>query len=132
MAYLTDTNVLAEAARPQPDGRVSNWLHSQDRLQVSVVTVEEIAYGLAWRPKPRVAAVIQRLLTEHCTVHPVTYEIAREAGELRGRLRAVGETRTQAGMLVAATALVHGLILVTRNTGDFAGCGVALLNPFEV
>lgn len=131
MANLVDTNVLAEATRPRPDVGVSRWLRGEDRLHVSVVTVEEIAFGLSWTPKPRVAAVLTRLLTEHCVIHPVTEAIARRAGELRGRLQATGQTRTQADMLIAATALVHGFAVVTRNEADFAGCGVEVLNPFE-
>jgi toxin FitB len=63
-------------------------------------------------------------------VIPVTTEIGRRAGELRAQMEGKGQTRTQADMLLAATAQRHGLTLVTRNTGDFEGCGIALLNPF--
>jgi len=63
-------------------------------------------------------------------VVPVTKEIARRAGELRGELSRRGITRLQADMLIAATAQLHGLTLVTRNVRDFAECGVPLLNPF--
>ena len=131
MNSLVDTNVLAEVARPRPDAGVAAWLRRQETLHVSAVTVEEIAYGLAWRPRPRVAAVLTRLLVEHCTVHPVTRDIARAAGELRGRLQAAGRTRTQADMLIAATALAHGYAVVTRNEADFTGCGVVVHNPFR-
>ena len=62
---------------------------------------------------------------------PVTLEIARRAGELRGAFAARGIVRSQPDMLIAATAQVHALTLVTRNTADFAGCGIPLLNPFS-
>ena len=62
---------------------------------------------------------------------PITREVAARAGDLRGRLRARGQTRTQADMLFAATAAAHGLVLVTRNTDDFESCGVTLLDPFS-
>ena len=131
MSYLVDTNILAEVARPDPNPGVNRWLRSQRDLHVSVVTVEEIAFGLAWRPKPRVAAAMTRLLTDRCTIHAVSEEIARRAGELRGRLQASGHTRTQADMLIAATAVTLGYAVVTRNEPDFTGCGVDVLNPFS-
>lgn len=62
---------------------------------------------------------------------PVTPEIASLAGTLRGKMRADGETRTQADMLIAATARLHDLVLVTRNERDFQGCGIRVLNPFS-
>ncbi|MCA9570638.1 MAG: type II toxin-antitoxin system VapC family toxin [Myxococcales bacterium] len=128
---LVDTNVLAELVRPDPDPGVTRWVREQRGLFVSVVTVEEIAYGLAWRPKPRIATVLTRLLKDHCTVLPVTQEIAARAGELRGRLQASGHTRSQADMLIAATALTHGYAVVTRNEEDFRGCSVEVVNPFQ-
>ena len=62
---------------------------------------------------------------------PVNPEIAQLSGELRGRFRMEGITRSQADMIIAATAKIHQLILVTRNTRDFEDCGISLLNPFD-
>ena len=131
MNFLVDTNILAEAARPDPNPGVDRWLRQQDTLHLSVVTIEEVAYGLSWRPKPRVAAALTLLLNDQCIIHDVTEDIARRAGELRGRLRASGQTRTQADILIAATALTLGYTVVTRNEGDFVGCGVGVINPFD-
>ena len=61
----------------------------------------------------------------------MTDEIARRSGDLRGRRQARGRPRTQADMLIAATAMVHRLTLVTRNEADFRGCDVTVLNPFS-
>jgi predicted nucleic acid-binding protein len=61
---------------------------------------------------------------------PITSDIARRAGELRGQLQANGQTRTQADMLIAATAQIHALTIITRNVRDFDGCGIGVLNPF--
>ena len=60
----------------------------------------------------------------------VTTDVARCAGALRGQLQLRGQTRSQADMLIAATAQIHALTIVTRNVRDFDGCGVAVLNPF--
>ncbi len=100
-------------------------------MHLSVITVEEVAYGLARKPKPRVAAALTLMMRDLCVVHEISQPIARRAGELRGRLRATGHTRTQADILIAATALDLGYTVVTRNEADFVGCGVAVLNPFR-
>jgi toxin FitB len=128
---LCDTNVLSELVRPEPDPAVLAWAREVRAIAISVVTVEEIAYGLAWRPNPRVETAIATLIAEHCTILPVTAEIAGRAGRLRGDLRRRGIARTQADLLIAATALAHRLPLVTRTVRDFAGLGLALLDPFS-
>lgn len=130
MSYLTDTNILSELARPAANAGVVQWAATQHRLSLSVITVEELCFGLSWKPNQRVADWVQPFLAQMCDILPVSEEISRFAGQLRGRLQASGKTRTQADMLIAATAAVNGLTLVTRNEKDFSGCGVALLNPF--
>ena len=130
MTFLADTNILGELTRPRPNRGVMVWASQVDALNLSVVTLEEIHYGLSWRPNDRIRSWFERFLTEQCRVLPVTDDIARRAGDLRGRFRAKGETRSQADMLIAATALTHRLTLVTRNEGDFTDCGVTVLNPF--
>lgn len=127
---LCDTNILGELARTQPDRGVVAWARTVTTVALSVVSIEEIAFGLAWRPNQRVEAWLAGFIRRSCEVLPVTEEIARVAGEMRGRLRARGQTRTQADMLIAATARVHELTLVTRNTRDFEDCLIPLLNPF--
>lgn len=127
---LVDTNIISELCRPQPDSAVLSWAESVKEFRLSVVSVEEIAYGLAWRPNPRIQTWMTGFFARH-TVLQVTHEIAQRAGELRGRLAAQGSPRTQADMFIAATALVHDLTVATRNVRDFDGCGVAVLNPFS-
>lgn len=128
---LVDTNVLSELARPQPAPAVQRWAAAVPLpIRVSGVTLEEIHYGLTRRPNPRIQAWFETFFADGCEVLPVSEAIARRAGELRGRLRAEGQQRTQADMLIAATAQAHQLPLVTRNVGNFEGCGIALLDPF--
>lgn len=129
---LLDTNVLAELCRRRPDPAVERWAGSAlSPFGLSVVTVEEIHFGLAWKPNARIEALIDRFLAERCEIFPVTMPVARRAGTLRGQFRRTGRTRSQADMLIAATAHVHQLPVATRNVRDFNGCGLAVLNPFE-
>ena len=131
MKPLCDTNVLGELSRPRPNPGVVEWAGSVSVILLSVVTVEEVIYGLSWKPRPKTLAWFERFLEEQCVVLSVTERIARVGGGLRGRFQAAGETRTQADMLIAATAIVHEASLVTRNIVHFEGCGVTVLNPFS-
>jgi predicted nucleic acid-binding protein len=127
---LVDTNIISELCRPQPDAGVLSWAEAVKEFRLSVISVEEIAYGLTWLPNPRIQAWVEGFFSRHQLL-PISPEIARRAGELRGRLAAQGSPRSQADMLIAATALTHDLTVATRNVRDFDGCGVALLNPFS-
>ncbi|MBM4321279.1 MAG: type II toxin-antitoxin system VapC family toxin [Deltaproteobacteria bacterium] len=131
MRFLVDTNILSELAKPSPDPGVLRWARTVHAIVLSAVTLEEVSFGLACKPVPRIQQWFSAFLQEHCEVVAVTEEVALHSGHLRGQLRARGRPRTQADMLIAATAAVHGLTLVTRNTRDFDGCGVPVLNPFS-
>ena len=131
MSYLVDTNVLGELARARPNPGVVTWAGQVRTVSLSVVGLEEIRFGLAWKPNVKIAAWFERFLAEQCQILPVTEDIARLGGDLRGRLQARGRPRTQADMLIAATAMAHRLTLVTGNAADFQGCDVTVLNPFS-
>lgn len=128
---LCDTNIISELCKPQPDPGVIAWSATVTTLAISVITLEEIIYGLSAKPNARIQGWFQEFLKTYCQVLPITSAIAQCAGELRGKLRTQGMTRTQADMLIAATAHVHHLTLVTRNTRDFENCDVQILNPFD-
>jgi predicted nucleic acid-binding protein len=132
--YLVDTNVLSELARPRPDLHVVRWLEQQSGIILSVISVEELVFGVARAPAPRrskLAGWLDALLGSAAAVLDVDLAVARAAGELRAVREGAGRRVAQADMLIAATALVHGLTLATRNRADFDGCGVALLDPFR-
>jgi toxin FitB len=130
VSYLLDTCVISELARRKPDPGVVAWASGVTRLALSVITVDEIHFGLAWRPNERIRAWVEAFFQRH-PILDVTAPIARRAGELRGTLAARGSVRQQSDMLIAATAQAHQLTLVTRNTRDFEACGIGLLNPFS-
>ncbi len=129
-APLVDTNVIAELSRPRPNRGVQRWAEGVSAVAISVISVEEVAFGLAWRPNARARDWFARFLEAQCEILPITSEIAQLGGELRGRFRSRGLARSQADMLIAATAQVHGLTLVTRNVRDFDGTSIGLVNPF--
>ncbi len=130
MTFLCDTNVISELVRPQPNPGVITWSTQVSSIYLSVVTVEEIYYGLASKPNLRIIEGINQLIESYCTILPITPEIAKRSGELRGYLRTQGKPRTQADMLIAATAQVSQLTVVTRNVRDFDDCDIRILNPF--
>ena len=131
--HLVDTDVLSELARPRPAHTVLRWFAAQDAITISVMSVEELAYGVARAPgarRPKLAAWLEAMLATFETILDVTPAIARASGELRAARGDAGRPASQADMLIAATALVHGLTLATRNVTDFNGCGVVVIDPF--
>lgn len=130
MTFLCDTNIISELARSQPNLGVLEWSVDVSSISLSVITLEEICYGLAAKPNARVQTWFQTFLNTCCYLLPITPEIAQRSGELRGSLRTQGKPRSQADMLIAATAQVHQLTLVTRNTRDFENCNIIVFNPF--
>ena len=133
MSYVLDTNVLSELARPTPNRAVVDWFATQRNIALSAVSIEELAYGIArarLAERRRLAPWFEALLAIPAQVLPVDDRIARAAAELRAGRERVGRTVAQADMLIAATAIVSGRTLVTRNTRDFEGCGVAIFDPF--
>lgn len=128
---LADTNVISEFVKSNPDAQVMRWLRTVQGLAISVVTLEEAHFGLAWQPNARKLALFNGLLAQMHTVYAVSPSIAQRGGALRGQFQAQGITRSAPNMLIAATAIEHQLVLATRNVRDFMGCGVQVINPFE-
>ena len=131
MPHLADTNVLSEFVRPIPNRGVIAWAAGVERISISVVSLEEITFGLSWKPNKKLGDWFRDFFANACDALPITDPIAQRAGEMRGRFRAKGIARSMSDMLIAATAHVHGLTLVTRNVRDFDGCRIDLVNPFE-
>ena len=135
MMQLADTNIVSELMRKRPDPGVLAWREMVDamygHITMSAVTVDEIMYGLARKQDAGLQAWFDGFMSRD-QVLTVTQTIACRAGEMRAMFSLRGVVRSQADMLIAATAQVHALTLVTRNVRDFDGCGIALLNPFSV
>lgn len=135
MSYLLDTNVLSEIRKPQGDANVRRWFSGVrgDELFLSVLTLGEVRQGVE-RLKRRdeaQAAVFEGWLEGLATHYrDRLLRVDLEVVDTWGRLNVPDPLPAVDGLL-AATALVHGLTLVTRNTKDVARSGAPLLNPFE-
>ena len=128
---LVDTNVIIEMLKREPNAGVSDFFALEDETAISVITIHEMAYGIAWRPSAKLQTAFDRIVSQWPHILPITPEIAARAGLLRGQLQRRGQISTAADILIAATALAHRIPLATRNVADFDGCGIALLNPFS-
>jgi predicted nucleic acid-binding protein len=137
--FLLDTNIPSELIRTRPDPRVRNWVYAKDEqsLYLSVVTIGELRRGFILLPVSRRRTELVRWFENdllprfHGRILPVTHSIADRWGVLDGECLLKGTRLNTADGMIAATALEHGLTLVTRNVKDFAGLGVVLLNPWE-
>ena len=129
--YLADTNVVSELVKKSPDALVMQWLQSIELLAISAVTIEEAHFGFSWQPNARKLNLFNAVVQSLHAIYPITEAIAQRAGMLRGQFQAQGIIRAAPDMLIAATAQEYQLIIATRNTRDFVGCGVQVLNPFE-
>ncbi len=140
--YLVDTNILPASAPAKhgADARVAEWLDTQSaHLRLSVVTITEIEDGIAKARRQSATAKAQALADWlDAVIHlygdqilPVDVAVGREAGRLLDRARSGGRDPGLADMLIAATARVHGLIVLTRNRKDFVDCDVAVSDPYS-
>jgi len=138
--FLLDTNVPSELTRPKPDPRVEEWLDDadDDQLFFSVVSLGEICKGLAVLPAAsRRRAELQQWLDGTLRpwfagrILPLTERIAERWGHLAGEGQLKGKPLKVADGMIAATALEHDLMLVTRNVKDFARLGARIFNPWE-
>jgi predicted nucleic acid-binding protein len=137
--YLVDTNVISEASKGERcNPGVRRFLDdaaAQDRsVYLSVVTIGELQKGISlirYRSDhdqaDRLAGWFEHILSDYGdAILPIDDEIARLWGYLRGP-----NAENALDKLIAATALCHDLIAVTRNETDFADTGVRLINPFS-
>lgn len=137
--FLLDTNVISElrkAPAGKANARVIAWAKREDEstLFLSAITLMELEVGALQmvRRDPRQGAVLRRWLNEYVEpaflsrILPIDAEVAKRCASLH-----VPNPCSYRDSLIAATALVHGLTIVTRNTRDFSSTGVPFLNPWS-
>jgi hypothetical protein len=134
--FLLDTNVVSELRRPErADPPVLAWAasHTAGDFFLSVITLLELELGVIRlaRKDARQAAVLRTWLDQQVVARfeSRTLSIDRAVAQRCAHLH-VPDPRGERDALIAATALVHGMIVVTRNVEDFAPCGVQILNPW--
>ena len=139
MMYLLDTNVVSELRKVRAgkaDAQVALWADSVDAadLYLSVISVQELEIGvlLAERRDATQGVVLRAWLNGHVLpafadrILSVDTAVARRSAQLH-----VPDPHPVRDGLIAATALVHGMTVVTRNVADFESTGVQLLNPWD-
>jgi predicted nucleic acid-binding protein len=136
--WLLDTNVLSELRRPRPERKVVAFVSAQplEALYVSSVTLAEIRFGIELLPEASLRGDLSDWLAHK--VRPMFQERVLPVSEdvmFRWRLlveegRKVGHTFSQPDLIIAATALYHGLTVVSRDVTDYEKARVPLLNPW--
>ena len=139
MMYLLDTNVISEfrkAGRGKADRQVAAWANSvpPESMFLSAVCILEMELGtlLMERRDARQGAILRSWMEDH--VLPAfagRILVVDTPVALRGAALQVPNPRSYRDALIAATALVHGMTVVTRNVKNFKATGVAILNPWQ-
>jgi len=135
VTYLVDANVLSEPTKPAPDARAVAWLRrNEQEIAVDPVILGEVRFGILLLPRGKRRRALEDwfdagLLRIHCL--PWEAETGLRWAQLIAELRRAGRSMPVKDSFIAATALVHGLTVATRNRSDFERAGVEVLDPFD-
>jgi hypothetical protein len=137
--FLLDTNVVSELVRASPHARVLAWIRLQrpSDLFLAAVSLGEIVRGVVRLPagsrRSRLEEWVTQSLPRQFAGRIVAFDQQAAViwGELMGTADRTGRTRTSADAQIAATAIQHNLVLVTRNAPDFRDLISALVNPWD-
>jgi predicted nucleic acid-binding protein len=138
VSFLLDTNVVSEWIKPRPNPGVVAWIADvdEDRVFLSVVTLAELRYGIErlapGQRRTRLGDWLEdelplRFEGRILNIHPA---VADTCGRLVARAETMGRPAEAMDAFIAATAEVHGLTVVTRNTSDFQSLSKDVLNPW--
>jgi hypothetical protein len=136
MTYLVDANILSEPTKPAPNSRVVDWLRENEReLAVDPVILGELRSGILLLPKGKRRSRLERWFdagVQRLNCLPWEAATGLRWAELLASLRSSGQAMPVKDSLIAATALVHHLVVATRNRADFQKAGVKVLDPFAI
>jgi toxin FitB len=136
--FLLDTNILSELRRPRPEPKVLAFIAAQqlERLYISIVTLAEIRFGIELLDDPTRRAELADWLAHKVRpmfeqrMLPITEDVMLKWRLLVEEGRKVGHTFSQPDLIIAATALVNDLIIVSRDIADYDKARVQVLNPW--
>lgn len=133
---VIDTNVLSEMMNPAPDPQVVAWFSRIDAREqaISATVAAELWVGAAIRPEGRRRRLLQARIDatiDGLEILPFNETAARHYAKIIAARQRAGRPITAFDAQVAATARAYGARLATRNTKDFTGCGVDLINPWN-
>lgn len=136
---ILDTNVLSEAWRASPSAAVMAWMRAQPAttLYTTTITEAELLYGIALLPEGRrrrsLEALAEFVLTEELAgrILPFDRAAAREYADIASTRRRSGRPIPEADAQIAAIARSRGAAVATRNAEDFAGCQIAVIDPWR-
>ncbi|HEY3263437.1 MAG TPA: type II toxin-antitoxin system VapC family toxin [Pseudonocardiaceae bacterium] len=139
MTYLLDTNAISEWVKPRPDPGIVRWLDEvdEDRTYLSVLTIGELRKGIDRLPHGRRHDQLDRWVTTDLPARfgdrmlPVDVTVADEWGRLLAHAEMAGTPIGGVDGLIAATAKVHRLAVVTRDVGHLQHSGVELISPWH-
>ena len=135
---ILDTNVLSELLRPSPARQVEAWLSTQDGTQVYFTTIgeAELRHGVAIMPagkrRAELSKAIEGMLSEDFRDRILSFDraAARAYAAIAAERRAAGRPISQFDCQICAIARANDAVIATRNTADFEGCGVVLVDPW--
>jgi predicted nucleic acid-binding protein len=134
VTFLVDANVLSEATKPEPEPRVLAWLACHEReIAIDPIILGEIRFGIFLLPMGKRRARLERWFEDGVErIYCLPWEAATGLrwARLLAELRTSGHSMPIKDSLIAATALVHGLPVVTLNRRDFEKAGVEIIDPF--
>jgi toxin FitB len=136
--WLFDTNVVSEGLQRRPDSKVISWIQARapEQIGISVVTLAELRFGVLNVSNQRRRAEVEDWIERYVAsafedrILPLTLDILTDWLQLGRRLAAKGKQREPVDVLIASTARIHDLIVVTRNTRHFAQTGVLVYDPW--
>lgn len=136
---MVDTNVVSELLRPSPERQVEGWLAAQDRLDIYLTAISEaelrscVALMDNGKRREALAEAIDRILREDMAGRVLAFDsAATEAfATIAATRRSAGRPIAQADCQIAAIARVRGATIATRNTVDFDGYGIDLIDPWS-